>query len=235
MRDEASERANRSVRIEPDDRHNRDLVANVHPPTWIESGSGRTLRHGRDRRRHRRSRLCRGGCGPRRACRAGRAPPDGRRLSEFRLRPVQGRRCAPPRPGTRPRRAHRSAHRSDRAAAIPAVRWSGCVLCAPRSVVTTAPSDFADSASTCFSAWPGSPATIAFPSTAPSFASGAPSSPPVHGRPSRRSPGWKPSPTGPTRRSSRSSRRLRAWPFSAPGRSAASWRRPSRAWARASR
>jgi pyruvate/2-oxoglutarate dehydrogenase complex dihydrolipoamide dehydrogenase (E3) component len=34
MRDVASDRAGRGPLIEPDDRHNRDLVANVHPPAW---------------------------------------------------------------------------------------------------------------------------------------------------------------------------------------------------------
>ena len=80
----------RGIRVEPFDRFNQELVGQRPPRRLGQSGAARPLSSGRDRRRHRGTghRGHRGRA--RRAGRPGRAPPDGRRLPQRRLRAVEG-------------------------------------------------------------------------------------------------------------------------------------------------
>ena len=125
------------VQVLPLDAHNAALVANVHPPDWknptpdgrynlVVIGAGTAGLITAAGRRE-----------PRREGRADRAPPDGRRLPERRLRAVEG---------ADPRRAHgsRGARGSElglggELAAPPTSRrrWSACARSARASATTT--------------------------------------------------------------------------------------------------
>ena len=83
--------------IEPLDEYNRELLANVHPPDWVNPEPAPRYQPGGDRRRHGRPGYRRRRGGARRQGRADRAAPDGRRLPERRLRPLEG--GHPRRPG----------------------------------------------------------------------------------------------------------------------------------------
>ena len=79
-----------SIALRPDDIHNRVLGSRVHPADWINPGPPRPLQPGGHRSRHRRA-GCGGGGGRVGSPRStGREASDGRRLSELRLRAVEG-------------------------------------------------------------------------------------------------------------------------------------------------
>jgi NADPH-dependent 2,4-dienoyl-CoA reductase/sulfur reductase-like enzyme len=234
VRDEASERANRSVRIEPDDRHNRDLVANVHPPAWINPAPAE---------RYDMVVIGAGTAGL--VCAAG-AAGLGARVALVERHLMGGDclnfGCVPSKAVLRAAKAWHAAAAGASFGAPIAAGGGDTARAMERMRALRAEISRNDSAERFrrlgvdvflgVARFAGGD-RVSVDGTELRFrraviATGARAAvPPI--------PGLEAVAYRPTRRSSRSRRRPRAWPFSAPGRSGASWRRPSRAWARASR
>ena len=178
-----------AVCIEPLDEHNRKLVANVHPPDWVNpeprgrynlvvigAGTAGLVTAAGARRAGR-------------AGRAGRAPPDGRRLPERRLRAVEGRDPRRRARGTTAREAQRrfGGPRRERRPATSAPPWSACGGSARASAPIDGRRASATSASTSSSARAASRRRTRSRSAAARCASAAPSSPPARAPAARRS------------------------------------------------
>ena len=197
----------------PDDRFNQELVANVRPPDWqnpepadrynlVVIGAGTA---GLVTAAVAAGARCQGG--------TRRAAPDGRRLSQRRLRALQGCRARGPRRGPRPRMAPSSASRSlQESRAGSASRWSGCAGSEPASAAWTQPDASRALASTSSSERVTSPVRIPSTSLAQRCGSSARRSARAPAQPRCRSTDSKTPRISPTKRSSLSPRCLPGWP-----------------------